>query len=180
MAKLLSRTLGRFRSDQRGTALVEMALVVPLTLFLSAGVFEFGNLIHDKLLMEAGLSDGARFAARCNSQLYTDAGLAAIDCADLAKNIAVFGNVAGTGAARIVGWTKSNVTINIADSATCKDAVDPSTGTVLYLSTTSKVCIVTATGTYAYSSLDSVGLLSLFNMTTVTLGASHQERLIRF
>lgn len=178
--KLLARTLRRFRTDQRGTVLIEMAIVGPLMLFLSAGVFEFGNLIHDKLLMEAGLSDGARFAARCNSQLYTDAGLAAIDCADLAKNITVFGNVAGTAPARIVGWKKTDVTISIADAATCKNAVDPSTGTVLYLSTTSQVCIVTASGSYAYSSLDSVGLLSLFNITAVTLGASHQERLFRF
>ncbi|PBB85173.1 MULTISPECIES: TadE/TadG family type IV pilus assembly protein [unclassified Mesorhizobium] len=180
MASLLSRTLRRFRSDQRGTVLIEMAIVGPLMLLLSAGVFEFGNLIHDKMLMEAGLSDGARFAARCNSQLYTDAGLAAIDCADLAKNITVFGNVAGTAPARLYGWQKSDVTISIADPATCKNAIDPGTGTVLYLSTTSQVCIVTASGTYAYSSLDSAGLLSLLNITTVTLGASHQERLIRF
>ena len=180
MAKPLSRILRRFRADRRGTVLVEMSLVVPLVLFLSAGVFEFGNLIHDKLLMEAGLSDGARFAARCNSQLYTDAGLTAIDCASLATNIAVFGNIAGTAPARITGWTKAGVTITIADPTTCKNAVDPNTGTVLYLSTTSQVCIVTATGTYAYSNLDSVGLLSLFNITTVTLSSSHQERLFRF
>ncbi|WP_168247698.1 pilus assembly protein, partial [Mesorhizobium sp. M1D.F.Ca.ET.234.01.1.1] len=122
----------------------------------------------------------ARFAARCNSQLYTDAGLAAIDCADLAKNITVFGNVAGTGAARLVSWQKADVTISIADPTTCKNAVDPNTGTVLYLSTTSQVCIVTASGTYAYGTLDSAGLLSLLSITGVTLGASHQERLIRF
>ena len=180
MVNPLSRILRRFRADRRGTVLVEMSLVVPLVLFLSAGVFEFGNLIHDKLLMEAGLSDGARFAARCNSQLYTDAGLTAIDCAGLATNIAVFGNIAGTAPARVTGWTTAGVTITIADPTTCKNAVDPNTGTVLYLSTTSQVCIVTATGTYAYSNLDSVGLLSLFNITTVTLSSSHQERLFRF
>ncbi|MDX8481457.1 pilus assembly protein [Mesorhizobium sp. VK24D] len=180
MVRLIARHLRRFRRDQRGTVLIEMAIVGPLMLFLSAGVFEFGNLIHDKLLMEAGLSDGARFAARCNSQIYTNAGLAAIDCVDLAKNITVFGNVAGTAPARLVGWQKSNVTISIADPTTCKNAVDPATGTVLYLSTTSQVCIVTASGSYAYSSLDSVGLLSLFDITAVTLGASHQERLFRF
>ncbi|WP_116390049.1 TadE/TadG family type IV pilus assembly protein [Mesorhizobium sp. LCM 4577] len=176
MSNLLSRTFKRFCFEQRGTVLVEMSLVAPLMLMLSAGVFEFGNLIHDKLLMEAGLTDGARFAARCNSKLYTDAGLTAIDCADRAKNIAVFGNWNGTAPSRIPGWQKTDVTI---DSATCTNAID-STGTVLYLSTTSQVCIVTASGTYAYSNLDSVGLLSLFNITTVTLGASHQERLIRF
>jgi Flp pilus assembly protein TadG len=179
MLRRLSRILKHFNSDQRGTVLVEMSMVVPLMLFLSAGVFEFGNLIHDKLLMEAGLSDGARFAARCNSTLYTNAGLAAINCADIATNIAVFGNVAGTGSARIPGWQKSDVTITIADPATCHNTVD-SNGVVLYLSTTSQVCIVTASGTYAYSDRDSVGMLSLLNIGPITLGSSHEERLIRF
>ena len=82
MIEALYHHLDRFRREQRGTALVEMALIAPLMLILSAGVFEFGNLIHKKLLMEAGLSDAARFAARCNSQLYTKAGLT-INCADI-------------------------------------------------------------------------------------------------
>ncbi|TIQ38111.1 MAG: pilus assembly protein [Mesorhizobium sp.] len=179
MRNPLSRTLSHFRRDERGTVLVELAIVAPLMLLLSAGVFEFGNLIHDKLLMEAGLEDGARFAARCNSQIYTDAGLT-IDCANVARNIAIFGNVAGTPPARVRDWRISDVTINIADPATCRNAIDPGTGTVLYLSTTSQVCIVTASTTYPYSSRDSVGLLSLLNITSMTLSASHQERLIRF
>ncbi|AZO61863.1 MAG: pilus assembly protein [Mesorhizobium sp.] len=177
MAQALSRMVRRFRRDERGTVLVEMAIVAPLMFILSAGVFEFGNLIHQKLLMEAGLSDGARFAARCNSQLYTDAGLAAINCANVATNIIVFGNVAGTPPARIKGWTTSDVTVTIADPADCKNTVDPGTGTVLYLSTTSQVCIVTASGTINYSG---VGWLSLLNIGPITLTASHQERLIRF
>ncbi|TIR21984.1 MAG: pilus assembly protein [Mesorhizobium sp.] len=177
MAKFLSCVFSRFRRDERGTVLVEMAIVAPLMFVLSAGVFEFGNLIHEKLLMETGLSDGARFAARCNSQLYTDAGLTAIDCASIATNIVVFGNVAGTGSARIKGWQSSDVAVTIADPADCKNAVDPGTGTVLYLSTTSQVCIVTASGTINYSG---VGLLSLLNIGPITLTSSHQERLIRF
>ena len=59
--------------------LIEMTLITPLMLAISAGVFEFGNLIQQKLLVEAGLRDGARYASRCNSQMYTDYGLAAID-----------------------------------------------------------------------------------------------------
>lgn len=179
MRNPLSRTLNRFRRDERGTVLVEMAIVAPLMLVLSAGVFEFGNLIHDKLLIEAGLEDGARFAARCNSQLYTDAGLT-IDCATTARNIAIFGNVAGSGSARVRDWRTSDVTINIADPTTCRNAVDPNTGTVLYLSTTSQVCIVTASTAYPYVSRDSIGFLSLLDITAITLSASHQERLIRF
>jgi Flp pilus assembly protein TadG len=178
MVRLIARHLRRFGRDQRGTTLVELAIVAPMMLLLSAGVFEFGNLIHDKMLVEAGLNDGARFAARCNSQLYTDAGLAAIDCADIATNIAVYGKATATqtDTPRVPGWQKSDVTVTIADPTTCHNAVDPN-GIVLYLSTSSQVCIVTASGTYAYSG---VGMLSLLNIGPITLASSHQERLIRF
>ncbi|PAP96215.1 pilus assembly protein TadE [Mesorhizobium wenxiniae] len=175
MIAALYHRLHRFRREQRGTALVEMALIAPLMLILSAGVFEFGNMIHQKLLMEAGLSDAARFAARCNSQLYTKAGLAAINCADIATNIAVFGNAAGTGNARIVGWQKANVTVTIAASGSCHDAVVA--GVTQYRATTAQVCIVRAAGTLAYSG---IGMLSLVRIGPMTLNSSHEERLIRF
>ncbi|TIO05755.1 MAG: pilus assembly protein [Mesorhizobium sp.] len=174
MIGALYHHLHRFRREQRGTALVEMALIAPLMLVLSAGVFEFGNLIHKKLLMEAGLSDAARFAARCNSQMYTKAGLT-IDCADIASNIAVFGNAAGTGSARIAGWQKANVTVTIAASGSCHDAVVA--GVTQYRSTTAQVCIVRAAGTLAYSG---IGMLSLVGIGPMTLNGFHEERLIRF
>lgn len=179
MIGALYHHLHRFRREQRGTALVEMALIAPLMLILSAGVFEFGNLIHQKLLMEAGLSDGARFAARCNTQLYANAGLV-IDCDDIATNIAVFGNAAGTGSARISGWQKADVTVTVADPVSnpldCHNAVD-SAGVVQYRSTTAQVCIVRAAGTLDYSG---VGMLSLLSIGTITLNGFHEERLIRF
>jgi len=180
MIRILVRHLRRFRRDSRGTALVEMALIAPLMLLLSAGVFEFGNLIHDKLLMEAGLSDAARFGARCNSKMYTDSGLAAIDCANIAANIAVFGNAAGTGNARINGWqkaggTSNNATVTIAASGSCHDAVV--SGVTEYRSTTAQVCIVRAAGAYPYSG---IGMLSLLGIGTMTLSSFHEERLIRF
>jgi len=169
MVRLITRHLRRFRRDQRGTVLIEMAIVAPMILLLSAGVFEFGNLIHDKLLMDAGLDDGARFAARCNSQIYTDANLT-INCATVAKNLAERGNVAGTGTERVPGF---NVTIN---TSTCYNTVDVN-GVVLYLSTTSQVCVVTASGSLLYNG---IGMLSLLNIGPITLNASHQERFIRF
>ncbi|MDG4895300.1 pilus assembly protein [Mesorhizobium sp. WSM4976] len=173
MLRFVTRHLKKFRRDQRGAVMVEMTLVAPLMLTLSAGVFEFGNLIHDKLLMEAGLSDGARFAARCNSQIYTDAGLAAINCADIASNIAVYGNVAGTGNARVPNWQKANVTVTIGTG--CHDAVVG--GVMQYRSTTAQVCVVQADGTYPYTG---VGMLSLIGIGPITLSGSHQERLMRF
>ncbi|MER8437775.1 TadE/TadG family type IV pilus assembly protein [Mesorhizobium sp. M1322] len=181
MIRTLCRHLDRFRRDSRGAVLVEMTLITPLMLILSAGVFEFGNLIHKKLLMEAGLSDAARFAARCNSQLYTSyPGFTAINCADIAANIAVFGNVAMTGSPRISDWEKSggasnNATVTIAAPASCRDAVVA--GVTQYRSTTAQVCIVRAVGNYPYAG---VGMLSFIGIGPITLTGSHEERLIRF
>ncbi|MER8918176.1 pilus assembly protein [Mesorhizobium sp. M0761] len=175
MIRTLFRHLDRFRRDHGGAVLVEMTLITPLMLILSAGVFEFGNLIHDKLLMEAGLSDGARYAARCNSQIYTDyadAGFTAINCADVATNIAVFGNADGTPPSRVAGWQKSNVTVT---SGSCHDAVEA--GVTKYRSTTAQVCVVRAAGTFAYTG---VGMLSFINVSPITLSGFHEERLIRF
>lgn len=180
MIRTLCRHLDRFRRDSRGAVLVEMTLITPLMLILSAGVFEFGNLIHNKLLMEAGLSDAARFAARCNSQLYTSyPGFTAIDCADIAANIAVFGNAAGSGTPRISDWEKSgvtsNATVTIAAPASCRPAVV--NGVTQYRSTTAQVCIVRAAGNYPYTG---VGMLSFIGIGPITLTGSHEERLIRF
>ena len=173
---MFSHRLRHFHLDQSGTVLVEMALIVPLMVLLSAGIFEFGRFLHDKLLVEAGLSDAARFAARCNSQLYTDNGLPAINCSTIASSIAVYGKVGGTTAdvPRVDGWQASDVTI---DSSTCVNAIDPSTGTVLYLSTTSQVCVVTASTSFHYQDL---GMLSLIGVNSITIGGTHEERLIRF
>lgn len=155
--------------------MVEMTLITPLILTLSAGVFEFGNLIHDKLLMEAGLTDAARFGARCNSQLYTDAGLAAIDCAGIATNIAVYGKATVTQAdtPRIAGWQTGNVTVTIGTS--CHAAVVA--GVTQYRSTTAQVCIVRAAGTFPYTG---VGMLAFLGIGPITLSGFHEERLIRF
>ncbi|MBZ9891751.1 pilus assembly protein [Mesorhizobium sp. BR1-1-3] len=179
------RHLTKFHRDQRGAVLVEMTLVAPVMLLLSAGVFEFGNLIHDKLLMEAGLTDAARFGARCNSQLYTDyasSGFSTIDCADIATNIAVYGTAAPTvvngvvtTSPRVSGWQKANVTVTIGASGSCHDALVA--GVTQYRSVTPQVCIVSAAGTYPYSG---VGMLALLNIGSITLSGFHQERLIRF
>lgn len=171
-----NRTLARsFGRDERGTTLIEMALVAPLMVTLSAGVFEFGNMIHQKLLMQAGLNDAARFAARCNSQMYTDSGLAAVNCSDIATNIAVFGNPTGSGTARVKGWAKADVTVQIANAAGCHDAVV--SGVTQYRSVTAQVCIVRASSDKVYSDL---GMLGLLGLGPITLHSAHEERLIRF
>jgi Flp pilus assembly protein TadG len=161
-----------FSRDDRGATLVEMTLVAPLMILISAGVFEFGNAIHQKMLMQAGLNDAARFAARCNSQMYIDYNYPVVNCADVAANIAVFGNPSGTGDARVSGWVKANVTV---DFTKCVDAVV--NGVTLYRSVRPQVCIVRVSNSKPY---DSVGLLAAIGIGPITLTGLHEERLIRF
>ena len=87
----------------------------------------------------------------------------------------MFGNVGGTGSPRIKGWQKTDVTVTIAATADCHDAVVA--GVTEYRSTTAQVCIVNAAGTLVYSG---IGMLSLLSIGPITLNGCHQERLIRF
>ena len=50
------------RRDDRGTAMVEMSLVVPLILLTTLGVLEFGNALSQWILAEKATEMGVRFA----------------------------------------------------------------------------------------------------------------------
>ncbi len=175
MRRLFHILSTRFWREERGAILVEMTLITPLMLALSAGVFEFGNLIHKKLLIEAGLRDAARYAARCNAQMYTDYGLAAIDCAANARNIALYGSITVGEQARVTGSQEVRVTIDLANPADCRDAVVG--GVTQYRSVRPQVCIVRASSTFEY---EGVGLLSYLGLSPITLNGVHEERQIRF
>jgi len=54
------------RRDQRGTTLVEMAMVFPIVLFTTVSIMEFGNLFHQWILAEKATQMGARYAVTAN------------------------------------------------------------------------------------------------------------------
>ncbi|MER8650172.1 TadE/TadG family type IV pilus assembly protein [Mesorhizobium sp. M0586] len=159
----LRQIIRRFQGDESGAALVEAALTIPLVLLLSAGVFEFSNILNTRLLLEAGVEDAGRYMARCSSDWET--------CKGLAQNLAANGAVAN-GSARVTGWQPTAVAITKAVSL---DAVDVATGTQLYLSSKSTVDVVDVSTSYSYPDL---GFLSYLGFGALTLSVSHQERVI--
>ncbi|MBZ9817692.1 pilus assembly protein [Mesorhizobium sp. CA15] len=172
MLAALGLVLRRFGLEEKGTALVEMTLITPLMISLSAGVFEFGNLLHKKLLIEAGLNDGARFAARCNQTLNPS-----VNCATYARNIAATGtydcggncNVSG----RVSGWLPSTVTVNL--NYLVIPVTTDTNGLQNYSSSTSNVRVVQLSTSFSYTG---VSLLNYLGLGPITLSAAHQERYI--
>lgn len=172
VVRLPSHITTKFRQDERGSMLVEMALIAPLMLSLSGGVFEFGNLIQKKLLIEAGLRDAARYVARCRP---IDDGSGT--CSTRAKNLAVTGTVGGDGTtpgtARVSGWIATSVTITPKEQST--DAIDAITGNLLYRSQTDEVYTVSVSTSFIYTG---VSLLSYMGLGPITLAGEQQERYI--
>ncbi|WP_265517349.1 TadE/TadG family type IV pilus assembly protein [Nitratireductor luteus] len=168
MQRALHALLKKFRGDERGQVLIEMTLITPLMIALSAGVFEFSNVIYRKLLIEAGLRDAARYYARCNEPLFTEAGLA-INCGTNAANIALYGTITA-GTLRLSDWSGPVI---IATYTTANN-VDPGTGLQDYRSS-GDVDTVRLTTSYNYAG---TSLLSYLGIGPITLTASHEERVV--
>ena len=58
----MTRNVLRLRRDTRGTALLEMALTLPLMLLVSAGIFEFGRAYQTWQIITNAAREGARIA----------------------------------------------------------------------------------------------------------------------
>jgi Flp pilus assembly protein TadG len=97
--------LNRFRRDDRGVQLVELAIVLPILLMLFAGVAEFGRYFYEYTTVAKGARVGARYlaakAVKSNST----------DWQANAKNLVVYGNTAGTGSPILTGLSTANVTV---------------------------------------------------------------------
>lgn len=62
------RWMRRQRSEERGAALVEMAIVLPLLVLLVFGILEFGMAFRDRLTVANGTQSAGRVAAALGTQ----------------------------------------------------------------------------------------------------------------
>lgn len=96
--------LGRFRSDERGVQLVEVAIVIPILFVLFGAVAEFGRYFYEYTTAAKAARVGARFLASKSATGSTNYELQA-------KNLVVYGNIAGTGSPVLPGMTTANVEV---------------------------------------------------------------------
>ena len=154
----LNRQIVNFKKDQRGTAILELAVVLPVLLTIGLGVMEFGNAVYSRHLIENGVRDGARYAA----------GLPYNTAATAAKNIALTGVTSG-GTYRVSWWNNTNmVTVTYANVTNLDGS-----GNKLYRGGAT-IQLVTVSTDVAYQPL---GFLGYLGLGSITLHASHEERL---
>ena len=58
----MTRMWARFRRDQRGAALLEVAMTLPIMLLVSVGIFEFGRAYQTWQILTNAAREGARIA----------------------------------------------------------------------------------------------------------------------
>jgi Flp pilus assembly protein TadG len=58
----MRRLMRRLRRDERGAAVIETALTLPLMLFVSVGIFEFGRAYQTWQVLTNAAREGARIA----------------------------------------------------------------------------------------------------------------------
>jgi Flp pilus assembly protein TadG len=153
--------------DQRGSALVEGAVLLPLLIALVFGVFEFSWLFYQQHMVAIGLHDAAGYLAR-SSDPCNAVSRAWKTEQQHAKNLATSGSLTG-GAARVRGWAPEMVTTK------CTKIDNPVERNGLSRFRGASVYIVTASTQFTYASL---GLLSLLHLKSPVISASYSERAI--
>ena len=101
----------RWRDGRRGNAMVEFALSFGFLFSVFAGVFQFGYVYFLYNQLENAVRGGARYASL---RAYDSATATPSDgFAAAVKNVVVYGNPAGTGAAIAPGLTPEKVSIAV-------------------------------------------------------------------
>lgn len=94
--------LQRFRRDERGVQLVEVAIVIPVFLMLFGATAEFGRYFYEYTTLAKAARGGSRYLSTVPVTGIEDAA---------AKNIVVYGNPTGTGSPILTDLTTSNIVI---------------------------------------------------------------------
>jgi Flp pilus assembly protein TadG len=96
---------------QRGLAMVEFTITVPILLILIMGVAEFGRAFWQYNTLTKSVEDGARYVA--GRALMGSTGVVSISGAlqTEGRNLVVYGNTLGAGGAILPGLNTSQVTV---------------------------------------------------------------------
>ena len=101
--------------SQRGIAVIEFALILPVLMVLLLATAEFGRAFYQYNTLTKAIRDGARYLS---DNSLNGAGVIELGgtASTTTKNLIVFGNSAGNGDALLEGFSTSDITITTIDS----------------------------------------------------------------
>ena len=149
-----------------------MALSLPLLLVLLFGSVEVGYYFLSEHVVQKSVRDAARFGARLAMINYPSCTVPANGTAEQQiRRVARFGNAAGTGTPRLLGWTADNMTtVTIA----CDNVSSWGTGGI-YTEFPNGAPVVTVTAQVPYNTF--FGVLGL-GTATLNLNSESQAAVI--
>lgn len=100
------------RGKQRGTAMIEFAITLPVLLVLMLFTTELGELISQYDTLTKAVRDGARYAASTAANGSTGLVFVSPQIQTAVANLVATGNINGTGGALLPGLSASNVTVS--------------------------------------------------------------------
>jgi Flp pilus assembly protein TadG len=105
---------GRFpdAAQQRGTAIVEFTISLPVLLFLMLATAEFGRILSEYNTLTKSVRDAARYLASNAAQGTTGIVNITSTVQTQTTNLVVTGNINGSGSALLPGLSASNVTVS--------------------------------------------------------------------
>jgi Flp pilus assembly protein TadG len=142
---------------ERGTVMLELAVVIPVLLTLGLGVLEFSNMFYKYHLMENAVRDAARFGASRVGSV----------CSDAALQNEIIAIAKRTGADSKLWVTGSKVEV------ACSSYDNKAAGFKYRGGNTINTISVTATVPY-----NSLGFLGFLRLAPPTLVAKQEERVI--
>ncbi|MEA3411729.1 MAG: TadE family protein [Pseudomonadota bacterium] len=106
---------------QRGLAMVEMAITLPLLLFLLVGTTELGRAFYQYTALTKAVRDGARYAAEAvvDNTGKIDLALATENGSSITQNVqslVVYGTTAGGAPPLLPGLVPGNVVLSAVDA----------------------------------------------------------------
>jgi Flp pilus assembly protein TadG len=119
--------------EQGGVEIIEFAFVLPLLAILLIGGIEFGRAFYTYNVLTKSVRNAARYLS---SKPIASSGTISAATVTKTKNLAVYGNIAGTGAPVIGGLSTAHINV-------------PSPGTVVSV----QQIYVTVSANYPYPSL---------------------------
>jgi Flp pilus assembly protein TadG len=95
--------LNRFRRNEEGIAVTELAMVTPIFLLMFLSTIELGHMIYYSITVEKGLRSAVTYAGRVETHDVTTI--------QNAKNIVMTGSPTGTDPYLVRGWEKPGASV---------------------------------------------------------------------